>query len=213
MRSSVMSTATEDMDSGEPLRRIVLDRAGREWTLFLDRDGVINRRIADDYVRDWHQFEWLPGARAAIRILRRWAPKLVVVTNQQGVGRGLMSLDDLDSIHREMADELAVAGVVIDAFQVCPHLASDGCPCRKPSPGMVTDWLSRNPDSHSALSVVVGDKASDLDLARNVAAATGGCVAVHITGGGANGDADLCFASLLDFATAVAKVRREEEFA
>ena len=145
-----------------------------------------------------------------MRILRRWAPHLVVVTNQQGIGKGLMSLDDVRAIHGRMAHEFAEDGTSVDAFQICPHLASDGCVCRKPNPGMVVDWLSRHPDNESMLSVVVGDSTSDLELARNVAATTGGCVAVHITGSGPDGNADLWFPTLLDFATEVAQVREEE---
>ncbi len=205
-----MNTNTESVDPSTSVRRIVAERADREWTLFLDRDGVINRRIVDDYVRDREQFEWLPGAQEAVRILRRWAPKLVVVTNQQGVGKGLMDLSDVADIHSRVADELAVDGVVIDAFQVCPHLSSQRCACRKPQPGLVVDWLVENPESEASLSVVVGDKASDLELARNVAATTGGCVAVHITGDGPEGDADVCFATLVDFALEVARARKEE---
>lgn len=208
--SSRMSTDTDASITRAAVRDLIAERSGREWCLFLDRDGVINRRIAGDYVRDWQQFEWLPGAQAAVRILRQWAPHLVVVTNQQGVGKGLMSLDDVGAIHARMADELAEGGTSVDAFQVCPHLASEGCMCRKPHPGMVVDWLGGHPDNESMLSVVVGDSASDLELARNVAVITGGCVAVHITNGGAQGDADLCFASLLDFAAEVAHAREEE---
>jgi histidinol-phosphate phosphatase family protein len=173
---------------------LVEERAGREWCLFLDRDGVINRRIVGDYVREWRQFEWLPGALAALKILRRWAPYVVVVTNQQGIGKGFMTEDDVAAIHQRIQDE-----VQLDAFQVCPHLESAACDCRKPRPGLVREWLARNPQCDASLSIVVGDSASDLELARNVAA-----TAVHVTGGGPAGDADLCFASLWEFAAEVA---------
>ena len=134
MRSPSMSnTLSSRLSSGSrghriSLREIVAERAGREWCLFLDRDGVINRQIVGDYVRNWQEFEWLPQAPLALGKLREWAPHLVVVTNQQGIGKGLMSADDVAAIHQHVQAELASDDLVIDAFQVCPHLESEGVP-------------------------------------------------------------------------------------
>lgn len=190
--------------------KLMRERTGHKWCLFLDRDGVVNRRIVGDYVRDRRQFEWLPNAVLAVRELRAWAPYLVIVTNQQGVGKGLMGLEDVDSIHRRLQRELTADGAgTIDAFQVCPHLDSADCPCRKPRIGLVMQWLAHNPDSEPSLSVVVGDSASDLALARNVAVATGGCGSVFI-GSGETDTADASFPSLWDFALAVRQAGEKE---
>jgi histidinol-phosphate phosphatase family protein len=189
---------------------MVAQRAGREWCLFLDRDGVINRQIVGDYVRSWRHFEFLPRAPLALKGLREWAPHLVVVTNQQGIGKGLMSADDVIEIHERLQAELAAGGAAIDAVEVCSHLEAAGCPCRKPRPGLVLDWLGRHPYSDPLLSIVVGDSLRDLELAHNVAAAVGGCASIQIGGAGLRGVADASFDSLWDFAVAVRHARGEQ---
>ena len=191
---------------------LVAARTSGEWCLFVDRDGVINCRIVGDYVRNWRDFEWLPGAKNALKILRCWSPYLVVVTNQQGVGKQLMSIADVASIHAHMQSELAELGFAIDDFEVCPHLDAADCPCRKPKPGMVLDWLKRHPECDPALSVMVGDSPTDLEMARHVASATGGCIGIEVNadslaGGGVN-KPSASFPSLWDFAAAV-KYERE----
>lgn len=191
------------------IRKIVAERTGREWCLFLDRDGVINRQIGGDYVRNWTQFEWLPEAVQALRVLRDWAPHIVIVTNQQGVGKGLMGGDDVEAIHQHIQQDLAVTGVVIDDFQVCPHLQSLECACRKPRPGLVLEWLERHPGCEGALSVMVGDSPGDLGLARNVSAVTGGCASIRIGGDELNGTGDAAFGSLWEFARAIGHARGE----
>ncbi len=192
------------------LRQIVEERLGREWCLFLDRDGVLNRQIVGDYVRSWRDFEWLPGVRRALVQLREWAPHLVVVTKQQGVGKGLMGADDLAAIHRHLQADLTEEGVVLDAFQVCPHLEAADCPCRKPRPGLVLDWLANHPGCRPSLSVMVGDSRSDLELAHNVAAVSGGCASIQVgEHANAGGIADASFDSLWDFAVAVGQASGE----
>jgi histidinol-phosphate phosphatase family protein len=166
--SSAVTATAGDSRGSAVARALVEERAGRQWCLFLDRDGVINRRIDCDYVRNWRQFEWLPGALEALTILNRWAPYIVVVTNQQGIGKGLMTDHDVELIHRRMQDEAADSGREFDGIQLCPHLASADCECRKPRPGLVLDWLHRNPSCDPRLCVVVGDSLSDLQLGRLV---------------------------------------------
>ena len=193
------------------VRRLVQERKSRNWCLFLDRDGVLNRRVVGDYVRDREQFEWLPNASLAVAELRDWAPYLVVVTNQQGVGKGFMGMDDVASIHEQLQRDLTGTNLgAIDSFLVCPHLAGAGCCCRKPKAGLVLRWLDRHPRSEPSLCVVVGDSRSDMELASNVAAATGGCGRIYIgdgDGDGGTGDADACFTSLWEFACAVKEAR------
>lgn len=135
--------------------------------VFVDRDGVINHRLPGDYVRSWDQFRFLPGARAGLRALRESGRLLVVITNQRGIGRGLMSEEDLAEIHRRMQAGLLRAGAGVDAILHCPHDTSAGCGCRKPLPGMLSLALER-----FAIDVprswVVGDSLSDLEAGRAV---------------------------------------------
>lgn len=207
---SSQPSADGDHSNREFVREIVTRRAGRRWCLFLDRDGVINRQIVGDYVRNWSEFVWLPGTRSALRKLRQWAPYIVVVTNQQGIGKGLMTVEDVAEIHRNVVSELAEGGVTLDAIRLCPHLESQGCECRKPRVGLIRDWLVDHPDSDPLLSVMVGDSLSDLELARNVATSIGGCVSIRIGHRDGGAPADAVFESLLDFAIAIEAVREEQ---
>lgn len=213
MPSPSMSNTHSSRPGPEPGGRSALDeivtaRSGRDWCLFLDRDGVINRQIIGDYVRSWRDFEWLPDVRSGLKLLRAWAPHLVIVTNQQGIGKGMMSLDDVGTIHRRLQSTLMDDDIRIDAFMVCPHLESSSCACRKPRPGMVFEWLRTHPTVDPSLSIVVGDSRTDIELAHAVADAAGGCAGILI---GARDDhavaADANFASLRDFAAEVQRTR------
>ncbi len=133
--------------------------------VFLDRDGVINRHIPDDYVRTWDDFHFLPGALEGLAVLAERAEHVVVVTNQQGVGKGLMTEEALVEIHQRMVAEVQAHGGRIDDVMVCPHLVSMGCTCRKPRPGLVLDWLGRHPEITSRHCLMIGDSASDMELA------------------------------------------------
>lgn len=192
------------------VRDLVRERAGRRWCLFIDRDGVINRQIIGDYVRSWDDFEWLPGAATAVGTLLEWAPYVVIATNQQGIGKGLMTAEDVAEIHRRIRAATVRNHLEINGFQVCPHLESDRCSCRKPSPRLLLDWLDQHPDADPTLSVMVGDSTSDLLLAQNVAALTGGCTSVHIgPPGDVNSGADISFNSLQEFTYAVISAHKE----
>lgn len=176
--------------------------SGRIWCLFLDRDGVVNRRIMNGYVRDWGQFEFEPGALKALAALAGWAPRIVVVTNQQGVGKSLMTDADLEDIHGRMRREIEGAGGRIDDVRVCPHLASRGCDCRKPAPGMALSYLAEHPEVDGTLSIMVGDTASDIEMGRRLGAQTGGALTVRIDSI-ADPLADLTYPNLAAFAVAV----------
>jgi D-glycero-D-manno-heptose 1,7-bisphosphate phosphatase len=134
------------------------------WTVFLDRDGVINRHIVGDYVRSWDEFEFLPGALEGVTVLGRNAGPIVVVTNQAGVGKGLMSESDLAHIHREMVRQVEDAGGRIDAVLYCPHRVDEGCRCRKPAPGMAEAARHQFPAIDLTRSVMVGDSPLDLEF-------------------------------------------------
>ncbi len=166
----------------------------RHKALFLDRDGVINRKLPEDqYVRNHSEFELLPGVRAAMSIFSRLGYLLVVVTNQRGIARGLMGEDELDSVHEYMRLRLLERGVQLDGIYYCPHDRDEGCECRKPRPGMILE-AAGDMDIDIEQSYMVGDSDSDIAAAQNA-----GVRAVRIS---AENDpkAHLTFQSLMDFA-------------
>jgi D-glycero-D-manno-heptose 1,7-bisphosphate phosphatase len=134
--------------------------------VFLDRDGVINvdRR---DYVKSWAEFKFLPHVFEALRLLRKNNLRVVVVTNQSAVGRGLMSISTLRGIHEKMLRAIEAKGGRIEAIYYCPHRPDEKCNCRKPKPGLV---LKAKKDLRIDLSrsYLVGDSRKDVELARSV---------------------------------------------
>lgn len=125
----------------------------RRPTVILDRDGVLNKKPPRaEYVRTWADWEWLPGAREALRLLHEAGYRTLVVSNQAGIARGAMTEADLAAIHAALREEVLRAGGAIDAIYHCPHGWDEGCACRKPKPGMLyraqREWhldLSRTP--------------------------------------------------------------------
>lgn len=162
---------------------------------------MINRRVVDDYVRSPDEFSFLAGVPTALARLADWAPRMVVVTNQQGIGRGLVTADVVDDIHDTMRQQIEAAGGRIDDVLVCPHVVSQDCLCRKPRPGLAAGWLERHPEVVPALSVMVGDSASDIEMGRALSARTGGCVTIRI--GASDTRADLSVPSLAALASAI----------
>ncbi len=134
--------------------------------LFLDRDGVINVNAPDHcYVLKWEQFQFLDGSINALKLLSTLGIPMVVVTNQQGIGKGLMSESDLANIHERMCEELSLHGVQIDAIYHCPHLATDRCDCRKPKPGMLFQ-AAREHCFDLKSSIFIGDSERDMMAGR-----------------------------------------------
>jgi histidinol-phosphate phosphatase family protein len=142
------------------------------WTLFLDRDGVINRRIVGGYVTRWEEFEFLPGAVEALRILAPAFGPVVVVSNQQGVGKGLMTNRDVESIHLKMTVEVLKTGGRIDRVYFSPYLEEEGSGLRKPNPGMAHQARKDFPQIDFSRAVMVGDSRSDLAFGRNLSMVT-----------------------------------------
>ncbi|MCU0431841.1 MAG: HAD-IIIA family hydrolase [Bacteroidia bacterium] len=139
----------------------------KTWTLFLDRDGVINRRLPDDYVKHPGEFEMLPGVAQAVATLSRYFGRMVVVTNQQGIGKGLYTAHDLAAVHEKMHAAFAEAGVKIDAVYFAPQLSAENSPMRKPGIGMALKAKEDFPEIDFSRSLMVGDSASDLRYASN----------------------------------------------
>ena len=135
--------------------------------LFLDRDGILNRHLPGDYVRNWSMWEWLPGVLETMPGLAKRYRRIFIVTNQQGVGKGLMTAADLEDVHRRMLADIEAAGGRIDKVYVCTDLESAHSPNRKPEPGMALQAQRDFPEVVFHRSVMVGDSASDALFARN----------------------------------------------
>ena len=164
-----------------------------DWTLFLDRDGVINRRIVNGYVTSWEEFEFLPGVLDALQILAQRFRYIIIVTNQQGVGKGMMTMEQVDAIHDQMCAEIEAYGGRIDGILVCPQLASEPDNYRKPDPSMAYTAQEIYPEIDLGKCIMVGDGATDIEFGRNAGTKT-------IFIGDENPDADDSYSSLIDFA-------------
>jgi len=136
--------------------------------IILDRDGVINED-SDDYIRSPSEWRPIPGSLEAIARLNRAGYRVVVATNQSGVGRGLFDIETLNAIHDRMRAQLAEAGGSIDAIFFCPHRPQDACPCRKPKPGMLLEIGARLRVSLVGVPTV-GDSWRDIEAAQAVSA-------------------------------------------
>jgi len=131
--------------------------------IILDRDGVINYD-SDQFIKSPEEWRAIPGSMAAIARLNQWGYRVVVATNQSGIGRGLFEMDTLNSIHDKMMKAAMQAGARIDAVFFCPHTQSDQCACRKPKPGMLHEIASRYNMDLTGVPLV-GDSLRDLQAA------------------------------------------------
>jgi len=132
-------------------------------TLFLDRDGVINVKLEARYVRNSNEFEYIQGALVAISKLSKLFKRILIVTNQQGIGKGIMTADDLNLLHSFMTSEIGKLNGKIDKIYFCPHLVSENCNCRKPNPGMINQAIADFPDIDLQNSYLIGDSDSDIE--------------------------------------------------
>ncbi|OGP15933.1 MAG: hypothetical protein A2V21_304580 [Deltaproteobacteria bacterium GWC2_55_46] len=134
--------------------------------VFIDRDGVINKKLNHDYVKEWDEFEFLPGAREGVQLMKDSGFITVVVTNQRCIARGVSTIEKLTEIHARMMGEFLRSGGSIDAVYFCPHDVHEGCACRKPEPGMVLkavkDFESRGVAIDVENSFFVGDEEKDM---------------------------------------------------
>jgi histidinol-phosphate phosphatase family protein len=147
----------------------------RQPTVLFDRDGVLNRRPPRaEYVRRWEEFHWLPGTLEGLRLLHEAGYRVIVVTNQAGVGRGLMTEDSLAEVHSRMVADAEAAGGSIEAVYYCPHGWDDGCDCRKPAPGLLYQ-AQRDFSLDLTRTVMFGDEDRDAE-----AAAAAGCQPIMV---------------------------------
>lgn len=139
----------------------------KDWTLFLDRDGVINVRIIDGYVTKIEEFEFLPNVIEALKIFKEKFKYIIVATNQQGVGKGIMKFEDVETVHQFMVQQVADNGGRIDKVYFCPQLKSVPDNYRKPSPKMAYFAKNDFPDIDLSKSIMIGDMNSDVEFGKN----------------------------------------------
>jgi D-glycero-D-manno-heptose 1,7-bisphosphate phosphatase len=145
--------------------------------VFLDRDGVINRKLVEGrYIRNWSEFEILPGVEEAIASLNRRQCRVFVTTNQRGIALGLCTAEEVEELHRKMQQHLAMYGAHVDGFYYCPH-DEDQCDCRKPGTGLLERAVREFPDITPETSVMIGDSLSDIRAAQKF-----GCRSIFIEG-------------------------------
>lgn len=132
--------------------------------LFLDRDGVINHRIIDNYVVSPSELLVFDFVREAIKNFKTSFDYIFIVTNQQGIGKKLMSENDLRLIHEKMLDLIDPDRNLIDKIYYCPHLKNENCICRKPAIGMALMAKNDYPDINFAQSYLIGDSESDISF-------------------------------------------------
>lgn len=146
-------------------------------TIFLDRDGVINKNRDNDYVKQWDEFEFLPRAKEAIKALTDANWNIVVISNQAGVGKGIMSAQAVEDINHRMINEIECCGGKVKAVYYCPHKPDENCECRKPKPGMLLR-AAQELDIETSDSYLIGDNIADIQ-----AGALVGCTTILVETG------------------------------
>lgn len=181
--------------------KTTLQQLDRTWTLFLDRDGVINVRLMADYVKNVQEFEFIEGSLDALVKLHALFQRMVVVTNQQGIGKGIMTEADLREVHQYMLKAVEQEGGKIDQVYHCPELAASNALCRKPNIGMAEAAKKDFPEINFTKSIMVGDSLSDLEFGKRAKMLT-----VYISEEQNKPEmADFQFASLFEFYEEITK--------
>jgi D-glycero-D-manno-heptose 1,7-bisphosphate phosphatase len=144
----------------------------RDKAIFMDRDGTIIEDVP--YLANHEKVKLIAGVGECLAELQRQGYKLILISNQSGVGRGLIAAHELEKIHERLESLLAIHGVDLTSYHYCLHTPQDKCECRKPMPGMILDAI-REFDLDIENSFMIGDKESDLLAGRNA-----GCRTIHI---------------------------------
>jgi D-glycero-alpha-D-manno-heptose 1-phosphate guanylyltransferase len=159
----------EDFQAAQTsIPRQLFPKLDKTWTIFLDRDGVLNKHLPDDYVKHASEFEWIEGSKEAVKLLSDKVGKVLVVTNQQGIGKKLMSELDIQDIHYRMQNDVEDIGGKIDRAYYCPHLKFINCKCRKPKSGMAYQAKDEFPDIDFSKSILIGDSITDIQFGQNL---------------------------------------------
>lgn len=179
-----------------------LSKIEKNWTLFLDRDGVINNERLGKYVLNWSEFIFSEGVLKALQILGRKFNRIIIITNQRGVGKALMTEGDMHHIHREMLREIKLTGAHIDAIYFCTE-KDETCFNRKPNPGMAVQAFRDFKDIDPAKSIMVGNKPSDMQFGRAAGMYTVYVATTNPHEPFPHPDIDMRFSNLLQFAEAL----------
>jgi D-glycero-D-manno-heptose 1,7-bisphosphate phosphatase len=144
---------------------INLKNIDSSWTLFIDRDGVINEEKHLDYIHTWNEFKFYSGVKEAFKIFNQKFGKIVLITNQRGIAKGLTKLEDLEVIHKNMVQEIQEAGGRLDKIYFCGEMESEN---RKPNPGMGLQAIKDFPEIDISKSIMIGNTLSDMKFGRNL---------------------------------------------
>jgi len=143
-----------------------LSQIDKSWTLFLDRDGVINHELPGTYVRNWSEFIFYPRAIENIAFFKSRFQRIFLATNQRGITRELMTLADLEDIHKKMIEAVEKGGGKIDRIYFCTDSETTS-PCRKPNPGMAYQAAKEFPETDLNKSLMVGNNISEMLFGKN----------------------------------------------
>jgi D-glycero-D-manno-heptose 1,7-bisphosphate phosphatase len=150
------------------LKNINLKNINSSWTLFIDRDGVVNEEKHLDYIHQWNEFKFYSGVKEAFKIFNEKFGIIVMITNQRGVAKGLTKIEDLQLIHKNMLQEIEDAGGRIDEIYVCTDMESED---RKPNIGMGLHALNDFPGIDLSKSIMIGNTLSDMKFGSNLGVA------------------------------------------
>jgi D-glycero-D-manno-heptose 1,7-bisphosphate phosphatase len=179
-----------------------LKNIDNSWTLFLDRDGVVNFEKNNDYVKTWAEFKFYEESIMALPLLAQKFSTIVITTNQKGVSRGIMTEDDLTTIHQNMVSAIIKMGGRIDHIFYCTDLDNESIN-RKPQPGMAFQAKDKFPTIDFTKSIMVGNRTSDMEFGRNAGLHTVFLATTHPETAYPNPLIDYRFNNLLEFANAL----------
>jgi len=184
-----------------------LEQIDAHWTLFLDRDGVLNHEKKEDYIRNASEFHFYEQVPEAVAMLNHSFRRILITTNQKGIGKALMTVEDLNAIHEHMLHQIENAGGHISKIYFCPDLADDS-PNRKPQPGMAFQAKADFTDIDFSKSVMVGNRMSDMKFGRNAGMYTVFLATTHPETPFPDPMIDARFNSLFEFAQACANAKK-----
>ena len=150
------------------MKKLSIKNIDSSWTLFIDRDGVVNEEKQLDYIHKWSEFKFYEGVKKAFEIFNQKFGTIVMITNQRGVAKGLTKLADLQLIHKNMLQEIEDAGGRINRIYFCTDMESEN---RKPNAGMGLQAMKDFPKIDLSKSIMIGNTLSDMKFGRNLGVA------------------------------------------
>lgn len=185
---------------------IDLHTINNTWTLFLDRDGVINHEKHKDYIHTWDEFVFYEGVIKAMAVFAKKFRYIVIVTNQRGIGKGVTRLQDVELIHKNMTKAIETAGGRIDAIYFCPDV-DETSPNRKPNPGMGLQAAEDFPDINLNKAIMIGNTLSDMQFGRNLGVQTIFLPTTRPEVDLNDDNIDAVYDSLIDFANVLSRLK------